>query len=225
MTTERVAPRYRQTLMRPSLTGLTGLAVAVLLAVTACSDDGDTAEDPAGDPTGGSGANGPMPTEPVAAPGVVTTRFGATVMDTGSPELCLGPVAESYPPQCGGPPLAGWDWAAYDGHYDQQGDVRWGVFYVTGTWDGTTFTATSAEPGDGAVPSASELPVPEEQLSTDELGRIADEVRNLGGAMGAYADDTRVLVDVPYDDGSLQAWADEEYGAGVVVVGSALVDA
>ena len=26
-------------------------------------------------------------------------------------ELCLGPIAESCPPQCGGPALVGWDWA------------------------------------------------------------------------------------------------------------------
>ena len=202
---------------------MTGLTVAAaVLVLTACADDGDRADDPAGDP----GANGPMPTEPVSADGDVTTRLPATVMDTGRPELCLGPVAESYPPQCGGPPLDRWDWAAYEGDYDQQGDIRWGVFYVTGTWDGTTFTVSSAEPGDGAVPTDTELPPPpDEPLSTDELGRIADEVRTLGGAMGAYSDDTRVLVDVPYDDGSLQAWVDEEYGAGVVAVTPILVHA
>ncbi|MDQ4055206.1 MAG: hypothetical protein M3237_21265 [Actinomycetota bacterium] len=208
--------------MRHLRTGLTAAVAAVILAVTACSEDGDSADDPVGAP----GANGPMPTEPVAADGDVTTRLPATVMDTGSPELCLGPVAESYPPQCGGPPLQGWDWAAYEGDYDQQGDVRWGLFYVTGTWDGTTFTVSSAEPVDEVVPTDTEPPPPpDEPRSTDELGRIADEVRTLGGAVGGYADDTRVLVDVPYDDGSLQAWVDEEYGDGVVVVTPALVDA
>ena len=202
---------------------LTGLTLAVLaLAVTACSDDGDSAEDPAGDP----GAHGPMPTDPVAADGEVVTRFGATVMDTGSPELCLGPVAESHPPQCAGPPLEGWDWSAYDGHYDQQGDIRWGVFVVTGTWDGTTFVVGSAQPGDGYIPTEPELPPPADNPpSTDELGRIADELRDLGGATGTYANETQVLVDVPYDDGSLQDWVEEEYGEGVVVVTPALIDA
>ena len=205
---------------------MTGLTVAAaVLVLTACADDGDRADDPAGDPAGDPGANGPMPTEPVAADGEVTTRLPATVMDTGRPELCLGPVAESYPPQCGGPPLDGWEWAAYDGDYDQQGNVRWGMFSVTGSWDGATVTVSSAEPVLAAVPPATELPAPPaEPLSTDELGRIADEVRPLGGAIGAYADDTRVLVDVPYDDGSLQDWVDEEYGAGVVIVTPALID-
>ncbi len=202
---------------------LTGLTVAALaLALTACGDDGDSADDPAG----GSGDHGTMPTDAVAAPGEVVTRFGATVMDTGSPELCLGAVAESYPPQCGGPALEGWDWAAYDGHFDQQDEIRWGVFVVTGTWDGTVFSVTSAVPGDGQISTEPELPPPPaDPPSTDELGRIADELRDLGGATGAYANEVQVLVDVPYDDGSLQEWVDAEYGEGVVAVAASLVDA
>jgi hypothetical protein len=222
--TERDAGRYRQTSMRISTTTLyiTLAGAALALSLTACSDDGDSAEDPAG----GSGGNGPMPTEPVAADGEVTTRYAATVMDTGSPELCLGPVAESYPPQCSGPPLEGWDWADHEGDYDQVGEVRWGVFYVTGTWDGTTFVVTSAEPDDAGTPTEPELPpAAATPPSTDELGRIADELRDLGGATGAYANEQQVLVDVPYDDGSLQDWVDEEYGAGVVAVVSVLIEA
>lgn len=195
-------------------------ASALALTLVSCSDDGD--DDRGEDP----GGHGPMPTEGVAADGEVTTRYAATVMDTGSPELCLGAVAESYPPQCSGPPLEGWSWAEHEGDYDQVGDVRWGVFYVTGTWDGTTFTLTSAEPGDGVLPDEPELPpAADPPPATDELGRIADEVRTLGGAVGAYADDIRVLVEVPYDDGSLQDWVDDEYGAGVVAVVAVLVPA
>lgn len=116
---------------------MTGLTVAVVvLAMTACTDDGDRADDPAG--------SGSTPSESVAPVGEVTTKHGATVMDTGRPELCVGPIAESYPPQCRGPALEGWDWSAYEGDYQQVGDVRWGVFDVTGTWDGTTFTVDSA---------------------------------------------------------------------------------
>ncbi len=33
-----------------------------------------------------------------------------------------------------------------------------------------------------------------------------------------------MLVDVVYDDGSLQAWADDAYGADVVIVRPALLD-
>jgi hypothetical protein len=199
---------------------------ALLVGLTGCAGDGGTAEDPAG-----RDSHGPMPTAPVAANGAVVTRGAATVMDVGGPELCLGPVAESYPPQCSGPALTGWDWAEQEGSYDQQGDVRWGVFSVTGTWDGATYAATSAEPADGADgggragPGLEPPPVPADRLPAQDLERIADEVRRLGGATGAYAGDTQVLVDVPYDDGSLQDWVDAEYGAGVVAVTPALVDA
>ena len=85
------------------------LALAALLLVAACgTDDGGRATDPAGSPPTAS------PTSPSAgaippADGEVVTRTLATVMDTGSPELCLGPVAESYPPQCRGIPLRGWN--------------------------------------------------------------------------------------------------------------------
>ena len=39
-----------------------------------------------------------------------------TVMDVGGEvELCLGAVAESYPPQCSGIPLTDWSWDGVDG--------------------------------------------------------------------------------------------------------------
>ena len=79
------------------------LATLALVTLAACGGDdgGGTATDPAG----GSPDNS-IPTEAPAAPGTVHTRGLVTVMDTGTPELCLGPVAESYPPQCGGPKIA-----------------------------------------------------------------------------------------------------------------------
>ena len=57
-------------------------------------------------------------------------------MDVGRPELCTGPVAESYPPQCGGPPIREWRWADHEGDYEQVGKVRWGAFVVDGYFDG-----------------------------------------------------------------------------------------
>lgn len=201
---------------------------ALVLAGTGCSDGGsdDIARDPA--------TSAPSPSKP-AAPvpdGPVTTRNLATVMDTGSPELCLGPIAESYPPQCGGPPLTGWDWADHEGTYDQQGDIRWGTYLVTGTWDGTSFTATEAVPGalyDPAMPEETPTPAAAAAYSDSELESIAKELRDrLPGYLGSYGGsgtDGHVLADVLYDDGSLQAWADQKYGDHVVVVTSALIDA
>ncbi|HYF73743.1 MAG TPA: hypothetical protein VD864_13025, partial [Nocardioides sp.] len=84
-----------------------------------------------------------------------------------------------------------------------------------------------------AIPAALYDPMPAEQVTYPapavehtqaELERIAEEVGDLPGGQGAYADGGRVLVDVIYDDGSLQAWVDDTYGKDVVIVRPALLD-
>ena len=201
--------------------------VTLVLAGSACGDDGS--DDVARDPV----ASDVVSTQPPAAipSGPVRTAGLATVMDTGSPELCLGPVAESYPPQCGGPALLDWDWADHEGTYDQQGEVRWGTYVVTGTWDGEAFTATEAISGalyDPAMSTPSPTPTPATSWSDAELADIATELQSSPAVLSAYGgegSEGHVLVDVYYDDGTLQAWADDTYGAGVVLVNAALVDA
>jgi hypothetical protein len=209
-----------------------GLVVtALLLPLAACgSESGDVAKDPAGrtsPPTAGHSA----PAAPVPA-GLVRTLNLATVMDRGTAELCLGPIAESYPPQCGGPEITNWDWSEH-GHrmFEQQGDIRWGTYLVTGRWDGTSFKVTETIPGPLYDPAASEptpTPTPATSYTNEELERIAHDLTQLlPGVQGAYGGEGtsgHVLADVLYDDGSLQAWADEHYGVGVVLISSALVD-
>ena len=216
----------RHSLMRTPPSLLVALAALVLVG-SACGDEGldDVAKEPA--------TSAPPPTRP-ATPlpdGLVTTRNLATVMDTGSPELCLGAVAESYPPQCSGPALVGWDWADHKDTFEQQGDVRWGTYLVTGTWDGTAMTATEVVPGalyDPAMPSETPTPAAAKPFTDQQLEAIAEEMPELlPGYLGSYGGegtDGHVLADVLYDDGSLQEWADKTYGAHVVVVSSALVD-
>jgi len=203
------------------------LALAGLLLATACGTDGGTgsggsAADPA--PTSSpSATTGAVP----AARGEVTTRGLATVMDTGRPELCLGPVAESDPPQCRGIPLEGWDWSARHGTYDTSDDVRWGQYAVTGTFDGTTMTVT------GAIPAAVYDPAaPDEALPSGDAGTgLVDqqEVRRkllaapLPGTLTVSPTPAGVVVEVVHDDGSLQQRVDAAYGAGVVEVRSVLV--
>ena len=50
--------------------------------------------------------------------------------------LCLGPVAESFPPQCDGFPLVGWDWETQPGRTRRPTldapVTRWGTYAVTG---------------------------------------------------------------------------------------------
>lgn len=67
------------------------------------------------------------------------------------PQLCLGGVFTSLPPQCGGVPLVGWDWAAAEDEESANG-TTWGDYRVVGTFDGTTLTLT--EPPGRAEPDA-----------------------------------------------------------------------
>jgi hypothetical protein len=194
------------------------VAVATLLLVTACgADSDDTATDPTGEPTA------LMPTAIPAAKGPVT-GFGLVIDKEDGPEFCLGPVAESYPPQCSGIPLAGWRWEDHRGEFDNASGVRFGSFAVTGTFDGTTMTAQDAVSGAVYDP----MPVPEptsgaaEDHTPAELEAIAEEVRDLPGFLTAMPGDNLVAVDVVHDEGSLQAWADAAYGTGLVFVRSAL---
>ena len=57
-----------------------------------------------------------------------------TVMDVGQgdPELCLGAIAESFPPQCSGIPITNWDWAPVKDTSESSGTTRWGSYAVTG---------------------------------------------------------------------------------------------
>ena len=129
------------------------VALVALLALCACSTqektvgvDSDADASNGADPAAGSGAGaGERPTAVPAADGPVATDGLVTVLDDGDgPELCTN-VAESFPPQCSGLPMAGWDWAEHPEHEDQSG-TKWGSFALTGTFDGTTFTVTEAIP-------------------------------------------------------------------------------
>ncbi|HTW15692.1 MAG TPA: hypothetical protein VMF51_11215 [Nocardioides sp.] len=197
---------------------------ALLLTLTACGsgDDEPTAVDP-GPQSAAMPSAAPVPAGPVR-----TVRL-ATVLDTGEgAELCLGPVAESFPPQCSGLAITNWDWAEHGQEmFDEQDPVRWGTYAVTGRWDGTAFEVTDTIPGplyDAMAPEPSPTPSPAASYSDAELESVAADLRALPGAQGAASDGTTVTADVLYDDGTLQAWADEEYGAGVVLVSSLLVE-
>ena len=69
--------------------------------------------------------------------------------DSHAPELCLGGIRESLPPQCGGVPIANWDWSKVTGQ-ETRGATTWGEFHVVGTYDGTTFRLTEPPSKPGA---------------------------------------------------------------------------
>ncbi len=100
------------------------------------------------------------------------------------PELCLGGVAASDPPQCGGVPVANWDWNAVDGEESGvEGDwgsgTVWGTFHVVGTFDGETFTVTEAGPPEP-------VPAPVEETEFDSSCEPPPE----GWEISAWSDNT-----------------------------------
>lgn len=150
-----------------------------------------------------------------------------TVLDDGSgPELCLGAVMESYPPQCSGLPLTGWSWDGIEGS-ETSGGVTWGSYAVQGRYDGTSFAVTQPpimlalyDPMMAPDPTAGK-----KGTGTDsELADLQTEIHDrLGEAVFAtYTADGWLWVDVAWDDGTWQDAADGEFGDGKVIIRSAL---
>jgi hypothetical protein len=165
----------------------------------------------------------------IAAPGEVLGQ--GTVIQTGDtpPQLCLGAVAESYPPQCSGPEITGWDWDSVEGE-ESSGAVTWGAYAVTGGWDGTTFDVTSSvmlalyDP----MPYVDPLLDPENagDSAQADLERIQTELHESAPfvVLSSSIENGYVFASVIYDDGSLQAWADQRYLPDVVAIRPALRD-
>jgi hypothetical protein len=57
------------------------------------------------------------------------------------PQLCLGPIAASYPPMGGGPAITNWDWSQVSGQESYAG-TTWGVYTLIGTYVDRAFTMT-----------------------------------------------------------------------------------
>jgi hypothetical protein len=270
-------------------------AVLTVLGATACSTE---AEMKAVDPSGSDGSAAAAPSDGAPTPvpdGEVRTQGLVMVLDDGDgPEMCLGGVAESYPPQCGGPALTDFDWG--DVGFEEASGVKWGSYALTGSFDGTAFTVTDAIPAalydvmaepeqdplaaacddatttdtakatpedmDATLAAASALPTYATAWLTgntinvavteDAEGAEAELRRTWGGMLcvttverteadlntinqelqaelgeqlltsGSFAPDS-LDAQVVFDDGSIQDWADEAYGEGLVRISSALV--
>ena len=171
-----------------------------------------------------------VPADVIAAPGSVVGQ--GTVIQTGDtpPQFCLGAVMESYPPQCSGPELVGWDWDAVDGE-ETSGDVTFGAFAVWGDWDGVRLTVTEAitlalyDP----MPFVDPLLDPENAGDATEadLTRIQEELTASAPfeILTMWQENGYLFVQVVYDDGSIQAWADGTYLPDTVAIRGALRDA
>ena len=146
----------------------------------------------------------PGPEPPVAAPDRRLVAR-ATVLDDGSgPELCLGPVLESYPPQCGGPPIDGWTWP--DHGTETHSGVTWGAFAVVGTYDGERFTteevidekkAEASFPREPEPDFTSPCPEPSggwrapdpDRSTVEDQEKVFAVAQRLPGFAGAWLDD------------------------------------
>lgn len=210
--------------MRPARI-LPALAVAGVLLAGCATGPGDAPSNS----TGGAGSLAVDFTTPIAAPGEVIGQ--GTVIQTGdtAPQLCLGPIAESFPPQCSGPEITGWDWDAVDGE-ETAGDVTFGAYAVTGTWDGSTFGTTSAMTLALYDPMPFVDPLMDEDNAGDtdpaELERIQAEIQKVESpnVLGSGIINGYLFVDVLYDDGSLQTYADATYLPDAVAIRPALKD-
>jgi hypothetical protein len=201
---------------------LPAAALAGVLLAGCAAGPGDA---PSHGTSGGVGLN---PGAPIAAPGEVLGQ--GTVIQTGdaAPQFCLGPVAESYPPQCSGVALANWDWDAVEGD-ETSGDVTFGAYAITGTWDGTTLTTTSA------IMLALYDPMPVEDPLLDpgnagdtgeaDLTKIQDELADAPfTVLESHIENGYLFVSVVYDDGRIQDWVDAAYLPDAVAIRPALHD-
>lgn len=139
------------------------------------------------------------------------------------PQLC-GAVAESLPPQCGGPDIIGWDWETVPS--ESAAGTRWGDYTMVGTWDGERFTlvepARPAGEQDPVTPEspnwATELPMPELQ---DIQRRLHEDFELV---FGSHIDETaRIIVAQTWlETEELRSAIDEKFGERVVYLNSML---
>ncbi len=138
----------------------------------------------------------PAPAHPANTTRLLTTEHPVTVIDNGSgAELCLALVLTSYPPQCDGPKLAGWDWT---GKFVQASGTRWGEFIVTGHYDqaSETFTPTDVRSGEGYVwPTfdddtwASACPEPTDGWRVTDTSKVSTKDQDRALRLAASLDD------------------------------------
>jgi hypothetical protein len=200
------------------------LAIPVLL-LAGCATPADPGE--GGDVVPG-GASEP---NPIAAPGVVVGQGTVLQKDGEEAQFCVGPIMESYPPQCSGPELLGWEWPD-DGMSETASGVTWGSYAVSGTWDGAAFTK-----GEMVIPLALYDPMrPEPDPRTDPanagtndeelLLRVQEELSAWTSVpvLTSTLENGYLWATVYYDDGTIQGYLDEIYGPDVVAVQSAFRD-
>lgn len=195
-----------------------------LLVLAAC------ATPPAATPPGAPVEPGMSVDLSPAAPGEIVAT-GTVLQVDGEPARFCHAVLESYPPQCGGPELTGWEWPD-DEMWESANGVTWGGYAVFANWDGELLTSTYPP-----VPLALYDPVAAEpdprqdpgnpgHSDEAELLAIQDDINSLETVLvaGSWPENGYLFVTVYYDDGGIQAYFDVEYGADTVAVQSLFRD-
>ncbi|WBB59774.1 hypothetical protein O7599_30165 [Streptomyces sp. WMMC500] len=172
--------------LRTSAATAAALATAALAAGCGSEDASGSAGDGSRDPAG------------------QLYRVQATVLanDEHGPQLCRT-MAESMPPQCGGPDIVGWDWDDVRAHR-ASGTTYTDPLVLVGTWDGERFTpAEKPKPADEAAeepdaPDAADFDTPCKELKEggkDAAGagdaasrRVLDKAQGMPGYAGAWLD-------------------------------------
>lgn len=201
----------RRPLRRHAL--IAAVPIVAVLALGGCA----TPSSPGGQPPSG-----------IAAEGEVLGQGTVLQVDDAAPMFCLGGVLQSYPPQCDGPEIIGWDWDSVDGAETASG-VTWGGYALQGTWDGERFTLTQpamllalydpmpfedpyADPENAGTTEESRLlEIQQEVIADPELRPLESGPRN-GYLFATYL----------HDNGDIQRYLDDRYGPDVVHVVSAL---
>jgi hypothetical protein len=203
-------------------------ALLLALPLAACSTEDDMrAVDPAG--SGEPSASTPSGKAPTPVPdGKVRTNGLVTVLDPGTgPQLCLGAIAESYPPQCGGPAIEGFEWG--DVGFEEASGVKWGSYALTGTFDGTTFTVTDAipaalydamaEPQEDPLGAACETPATTDtaRATPEDLDATLAAASALPGYATAWLTGTTINVAVTEDEAGAESTLRETWGGPLCV--------
>lgn len=230
-----------------SLRMTTGLALLTVLVVAGCAQPtapGGPAPDPSEAPSATTDAAPSTASTAPAAPGLVPAgytgrlRAAATVLESPDhgPQLC-GMVATSYPPQCGGPDIIGWDWSTVTA--ESANGTTWGGYVVTGTWDGAALTLTEpavVDDGTFLIPAPEpdfRAPCPEPAGGWAPTGPAGSSSSLLGPAMaraeaspgyaGAWIDEPRMILVVRTtgDAGRLETELRSVWGGNLCVQGGA----
>lgn len=140
-------------MVHPGRMGMRTLAPSLMAAsvilLTACG-----ARDPGavGGSTGATDEPPPQMTVPMPDADQLY-EADATVLEKSGPprahgpELCLGGLLLSLPPQCRGTPIANWDWDAVEGEETLSGTTS-GAYHVVGIYADGVFTVTEVGPYD-----------------------------------------------------------------------------